>query len=125
MNKNEKKKKKGRPRKSTFNFGRDEGGKFSGDSKTSKDDIRIGTAHDSVQKVLPPPVRLEEKMISIRTGEEMKEQTRNMPTPSPQPTQPEDKEDKKKAKINPTLIDFAVDEVSKDDEDDSVRMHST
>lgn len=120
MNKNEKKKKKGRPRKSTF--GRDEGGKFSGDSKTSKDDIRTGTAHDSVEKVLPPPVRLEEKMISNRTGEETKEQTRNMPTPSPQPTHPKDKEDEKKAKINPTHIDFAVlDEVSEDDEDDSVK----
>ena len=96
MNKNEKKKKKGRPRKSTFNFGRDEGGKFSGDSKTSKDDIRTGTAHDSVEKVLSPPVHLEEKKISVRTGEETKEQTRNMPKPSPQPTHPKDKEDEKK-----------------------------
>ena len=51
-------------------------------------------------------------MISIRTGEETKEQTRNMPTPSPSSTHPKDKEDEKKAKINPTHIDFVVDEVS-------------
>ena len=92
-------------------------GKFDVVQKESNEDyIRTRNCYnEEVEKDVRPPVHSsnKEKMNSVCTGDETKEQTGNITTPSPQFTQQKEKT----VKIHPTHIDFTVDEESEDDAD--------
>ena len=83
----------GRPKRR--NPKRNKFGKFDVDQKESDEDyIRTGDYYnEEVEKDVRPPVHSsnEEKMNSVCTGDEAKEQTGNIPTPSPQFTQQKEK----------------------------------
>ena len=88
-----KNRKVGRPKR--HNRKRNKFGKFDVDLNESKEDhVRTGDyCNEEVEKDVRPPVHSsnEEKMNSVCTGDETKERTGNIPTPSPQFTQQKEK----------------------------------
>ena len=106
-------KKVGRPKRRKPK--RNKFGKFHADQEESKEDtVRTDYYNEEEEKDVRPPVHSsnEEKITSVCTGDETKEQTGNIPTPSPQFTQQKEKT----VKIHPTHLDFTIHEKIEDSE---------